>query len=163
MIRPFYYIPYNKSEAKKMLSERYNWRDYGGHHHESILTRYVIGVWLPKKFGIDKRKVTYSAQIRSGQLSRATALELLAEPAYSPELMQSDEEYIIKKLGFSREEFDAVWRAENRPHTFYPNYSFFYDSMRIVTEQIFKWVLPWKPMMFYKLQKEFGSAAGRQS
>jgi N-acetyl sugar amidotransferase len=154
MIRPFYYIPYNKSEAKKMLAERYHWRDYGGHHHESILTRYVIGVWLPKKFGIDKRKVTLSAQIRSGEINRDESLRLLAEPAYDTSLMASDEEYIIKKLGFSREEFDSIWRSENRQHTDYPNYSFFYNSMSSISEQVFRWILPWKPMMFYRLQKE---------
>jgi hypothetical protein len=154
MIRPFYYIPYNKSEAKRMLTERYNWRDYGGHHHESILTRYVIGVWLPKKFGIDKRKVTLSAQVRSGEISREESLRLLGEPAYDTALMASDEEYIIKKLGFSREEFDSIWRSENRQHTDYPNYSFFYNSMSSISEQVFRWILPWKPMMFYRLQKE---------
>jgi N-acetyl sugar amidotransferase len=149
MVRPFYFIKYNKAEAKKFLAEKYDWKDYGGHHHESIFTRYTIGVWLTQKFGIDKRKVTFSAYIRSGEMSRSEALRLLKEPAYDVKKMDDDKEYIIKKLGFTEAEFDAIWQGANRRNTDYPSYEFFYKTLKGAAVFIFKFILPWKPMMFY--------------
>ena len=149
-IRPFYFIPYNKSEVKKFLAKKYDWVDYGGHHHESVFTRYIIGVWLPEKFGIDKRKVTLSAYVRSGEMTRDEALKELQEPAYDPKLMQEDREYIMKKLGFSEAEFQKIWNAPNKQHQDYPSYKFFFTTMSKFAEFVFSFVMPWKPMMFYR-------------
>ena len=48
-IRPFYYLNYQKQTAKKELIEKYDWVDYGGHHHENLFTKFVMAYWLPKK------------------------------------------------------------------------------------------------------------------
>lgn len=149
MIRPFYFIPYNKAEAKELLKAKYDWQDYGGHHHESIFTRYIIGVWLPQKFNIDKRLVTLSAYVRSGEMNREKALQVLKEPAYSPEKMREDAEYIAKKLDFSPAEFEQIWRGQNKRHLDFPSYDFYYKTVKAFTVFLFKFILPWKPMMFY--------------
>ncbi len=150
MIRPFYYLPYIKSEAKKILQAQYDWTDYGGHHHESVFTRYIIGVWLPRKFAIDKRRVTYSALVRSRQISRDEALEALAHPPYDPELMKRDHEYVMKKLDFSEQDFAKIWALPNREHRDFPNYEVVFEKFARVGEFIFRFILPWKPLMFYR-------------
>ncbi|MBC7262124.1 MAG: N-acetyl sugar amidotransferase, partial [Chloroflexi bacterium] len=55
-VRLLNYVPYNKNEAKRILTEKYGWQDYGAKHYESVLTRFFQGYYLPTKFGIDKRK-----------------------------------------------------------------------------------------------------------
>jgi hypothetical protein len=90
-IRPFWYIHYSKMEARKIIEKELNWKYYGGHHHENIFTKYIIGVWLPQKFGIDKRKITLSAHIRTGEYTRNEVIELLKVPPYSIDQMKVDE------------------------------------------------------------------------
>jgi N-acetyl sugar amidotransferase len=63
MIRPLCYMDYSKQDARQLLEERFGWKDYGGHHYESIFTRFVHSYYLRTKFGIDKRKITLSAQV----------------------------------------------------------------------------------------------------
>lgn len=74
LLRPFFYLPYAKKDAKIFLKDHYNWEDYGGHHHENIYTKFIISYWLYEKFGIDKRKITYSAQVLSGEITRDEAI-----------------------------------------------------------------------------------------
>jgi N-acetyl sugar amidotransferase len=109
-------LPYNKEGAKKLLAQRYGWRDYGGKHYESVFTRFYQGCILPQKFNIDKRRAHLSNLICSGQMTRAAALEELNRPTYPPELQAEDKRYVAKKLGFSEEEFEAVLRLPNRRH-----------------------------------------------
>ena len=37
---------------------------------------------MPKKFGIDKRIITLSAQVLTGQITRDDALEMMKHPPY---------------------------------------------------------------------------------
>lgn len=39
-IRPFWYIEYDKEAAKKLLSEKFGWQWYGGHHLENRITNF---------------------------------------------------------------------------------------------------------------------------
>lgn len=153
MVRPFYYIQFNKKHAKKLISEKYGWKDYGGHHHENIFTRYIIGVWLNQKFGIDKRKVTLSAYIRNGEISRQDALKDLQQAPYQPKLMQSDHEYVAKKLGISLSEFNTIWANNNKTFRDYPSYYPFYEKVRWIANKILSRLLPFKPMMTYNIDK----------
>jgi N-acetyl sugar amidotransferase len=149
MVRPFYYLDYSKADAKKVIAEQYGWRDYGGHHHESIFTRYIIGVWLPSRFKIDKRKVTYSAAVRSGHMTRTEALQQLSRPPYDPKKMEEDKVYIAKKLLFSEDEFERLLQLPIKSHQDYPNYQTYITPLRSLLAFLFTWILPWKPMMLY--------------
>jgi N-acetyl sugar amidotransferase len=153
MVRPFYYIKYDKAEAKKFLSKTYGWVDYGGHHHESLYTKFVIAYWLTKKFGIDKRKVTFSALVRSGEMTREEALQKLSEPPYDPSQMEEDKEYVIKKLGLTEKEFIQIWNTPNKKFTDYPSYYPLYLKIKDTTKFVFKYILPFKPMVLYELEK----------
>jgi N-acetyl sugar amidotransferase len=153
MVRPFNYMQYDKSSAKELLVKEYDWKDYGGHHHESAFTKFAIAYWLPKKFGIDKRKITYSAQVRSGLISRDNALNLLSQPSYNLDLMEGDKDYVLKKLGISQNEYDEIWNAPNKSIYDYPSYLPLFNKYIKFAMKIFKYILPFKPMMGYELKK----------
>lgn len=115
------FIPYSKEMAIKTLGEKFGWRPYGYKHYESVFTKFYQGYILPQKFGVDKRRIHLSDLVRTGQMSRAAALKDLERPAYAPEELQADREYVLKKLGFSEEEFDRIMAMPPVPHTAYPN------------------------------------------
>ena len=123
-IRPYYFLDYQKQEAKKMLMDEYDWKDYGGHHHENLFTKFAMAYWLPEKFGIDKRKINLSAQVLSGALSRAEAMIRLSQPFAPKEELENTREYVMKKLELSPDEFATIWKSENKNAFDYPsNYS----------------------------------------
>lgn len=107
---------YNKIEAKRLMMEKFDWKDYGGKHYESVFTRFYQGYFLPVKFGIDKRKAHLSTLICAGQITREDALNELKEPTYDPLLQIQDIEYVCKKWGISRDEFDDVMARPIRKH-----------------------------------------------
>jgi N-acetyl sugar amidotransferase len=150
MVRPYYFISYDKDSAKRYLKENLNWSDYGGHHHESIFTKYAIGVWLPNKFSIDKRMISYSAQIRSGYLTRSKALGLLGQPACTEEEIKLDEEYLIKKLDISSELLRNIWERPVKGFEEYPSYYPFISRFSHFSKKLLTLILPWVPMMFFE-------------
>ncbi|MFT3748922.1 MAG: N-acetyl sugar amidotransferase [Agriterribacter sp.] len=107
---------YNKAEAQEILKQKFDWKDYGGKHFESVFTRFYQGYFLPVKFGIDKRRAHYSTLICSGQMSKKDALDKLKEPTYDLQLQQQDIEYVCKKWGISKEEFNKVMNMTVRSH-----------------------------------------------
>ncbi|MBF0625876.1 MAG: N-acetyl sugar amidotransferase [Magnetococcales bacterium] len=112
-----HWVPYHKAAVKQRIQEELGWRDYGGKHHESIFTRFYQGYILPTKFGVDKRKAHLSNLIFAGQLTKADALAELARPPCDPELLAQDLDFVVKKLGLTREEFDRIMATPPRPHT----------------------------------------------
>ncbi len=115
------YLDYHKQETKQLLAEKYGWEDYGGKHYESVYTRFYQGWILPHKFGYDKRRMHLSTLVCSGQMTRDQALAEIAAPAYPPEWVEPDKTFLVKKLGISREEFDAIMAAPRRRYRDYPN------------------------------------------
>lgn len=110
-------IDYNKVEVKDKLIKELGWRDYGGKHYESIFTRFYQGYILPVKFNIDKRQFHYSCLIQSGQISREEGLKAMEDPAYDPTLLNTDKEFVLKKLGFTETSFNEYMNAPIRKHS----------------------------------------------
>lgn len=110
---------YRRGEAVEILQREIGWRDYGGKHHESTFTRFYQTYVLPTKFRIDKRKPHLSALIRNGELSREQALTLLDEPLYPPGELLRERQFVLKKLGFTAEEFDRLMAEPPVPHRHY--------------------------------------------
>ena len=54
--------------------------------------------------------------ICSGQITREEALEELKKPLYNEKELLQDKEYVIKKLGFTAEEFEDLMSQESRAH-----------------------------------------------
>lgn len=122
VIKPLYYLPYVKKDVKNLLEKELEWTDYGASHHESVYTRFVQGYLLPKKFGIDKRKIHYSALIRSDQMAREEALTRLRSPACSDDMVKEDIQYLCNKFGITLKEFNEIIRSEPRPQSEFDSY-----------------------------------------
>lgn len=110
------YVPYNKQAVKEVIKKELDWRDYGGKHYESIFTKFYQAYILPEKFKIDKRKAHLSTLICSGQMTRDEAMAELEKPLYDPADLKQDMEYVLKKLGLTAQEFDAIMKTPPRPH-----------------------------------------------
>ena len=130
MVSILNYIDYDKDDAMETLTRKLHWEYYGGKHYESNYTKNYQGVILPKKFNIDKRKLHLSALILSKQLSRKDALRNLENLKYPIDQLKFDTEYVIKKLGLDKNEFDKIM-SEN-PKTFleYPNNYLMHSYLR---------------------------------
>lgn len=119
-IRLLYYLPYNEKQVLETLSNELDWKNYGSKHFESTYTTFYQSYILTRKFNIDKRKIHYSALIRSGQLSREKALELLQKDTFEGGLEMI--EYNIKKLGLSSKEFENIMKSPVKSFKNYPSY-----------------------------------------
>lgn len=120
-IKPLNYLDYNKAEAKRIIGEELEWRDYGGKHYESVFTKFYQAYILPYKFHIDKRKPHLSTLIFSGQTTKEKALSELEAPLYDPTELSSEKEYVIKKLGLSEESFEALMKRPRVEHSVFGN------------------------------------------
>jgi len=123
------YFPYNKVEALELLQREYGYKPYPYKHYESIFTRFYQGYILPKKFGYDKRKVHLSTLIMSGQMTRVEAMKLLEDPPYpDPRQEEQDRLLVIKRLGFSEEDFNRYISAAGVPHQEYGSEKIVWDA-----------------------------------
>lgn len=128
------YIDYNKEAIRTDLKELYNWESYAGKHHESRITAFWQGYVMPSKYNMDYRRATYSSQICAGQMSRATAIELLAAPPYGNASVAEQTKYISKKFGISVNEMDRYLSLPPKTYKDFPNQykmiRFIFDSYR---------------------------------
>ncbi len=112
-------INFNKSSAMTTLKREFNWEYYGGKHYESIFTKFYQAYILPQKFNVDKRKAHLSALIRAGELSKNEANVLIAEPLYNTLELENDRDFVIKKLGFTSDEFEKIMSEKPVKHDHY--------------------------------------------
>jgi N-acetyl sugar amidotransferase len=119
LMRPLDYVPYHKEEAMQLLVGKFGYQAYPQKHFESRFTRFYESYWLPQRFGYDTRKVQYSSLILTGQMTRDEALEKLKQPAYDPENIHQDFEFVANKLGISSEELQSYM---DMPKKTFPDY-----------------------------------------
>jgi len=153
MIPPFNFIEYDKQSAQEFLIKNYNWQYYGEHHHENLFTKWAIGYWMFEKFNIDKRIITYSAQILSGKITRNEALDILKKKPYDEILIEEDINYVLKKLSISNEEFNKIWNSENKSFLDYPSYYRILRKFIKIILPIIKHIVPVKPKIFYEIEQ----------
>lgn len=127
LIRPLDYIPYNKDKAMQELVDKFGYQKYPQKHFESRFTRFYEAYWLPEKFGYDTRKVQFSSLILTNQMTREQALEELKKPAYDPDTIHQDFEYIATKLGITVEELQSYMDAPNRTYKDYKSQENIYN------------------------------------
>jgi N-acetyl sugar amidotransferase len=151
-IYPFYFLEYNKNLAQEFLISNYGWQYYGGHHFENIFTRFVMSYWLYEKFGIDKRKITLSAQVLSGEINRESALESIMEIPYNKDEIDGVLNYLTKKLDLTRDEFDIQFQSPNHSFHDYPSYNYIFNTMSRVANPILKLIFSNKPQSLYKAE-----------
>ncbi len=127
LTRPLDFMIYNKEEATQFLEKKFNYQRYPQKHFESRFTRFYESYWLAEKFGFDTRKVQYSSLILTGQMTRDEAIEQLQLPAYDPETIDEDFEYIANKLGITVDELQGYFDAPNKTYKSYKNQQSLYD------------------------------------
>lgn len=112
-------VPYSKTEAIDLLAREFGWEYYGGKHFESRFTKYFQSVYLPRKFGFDKRRAHLSCLVLNGEMTREQALEELAAPPYPEDQQREDEAYILKKLDIDPAEWQRILNAPPTPDDAY--------------------------------------------
>lgn len=124
------YLEYKKSEAINILKDELGWRPYGGKHFESVYTRFYQGYILKHKFGFDKKRAHLANLVLSHDMSRSQALEEIAKEDYiGTQLYNEDREFVIKKLGLTKDQFEAIMNLPVKTHYDYPNNSWLLESM----------------------------------
>lgn len=121
VVRPLNYRPYIKKEALQLLESMYGWKPYPQKHFESRFTKFYESYWLPERFGFDTRRVQYSSLILTGQMAREDALKELDKPAYNPETIEQEFDYIATKLGISVAELQGYFHMPKRFYWDYKN------------------------------------------
>jgi N-acetyl sugar amidotransferase len=114
-------IPYSKDQAVRELSAQFNWRDYGGKHRESQFTSFHQHVYLPNRFGIDKRKAHLSSLIVSKQISRHMAMDELRKDALSNLEKKQLVAYVASKLDISESKLEEYSNMPYVDHLVYKN------------------------------------------
>ncbi|HTA62692.1 MAG TPA: N-acetyl sugar amidotransferase [Bacteroidia bacterium] len=135
-IRPYWYLDYNKEDAKKLLKEKYGWQDYGGHHLENRMTAFSHSVYFPQKFDIDYRNNTLSAKVRNGKMNREEAIKEYYETP--PFIEEGLVDYIKKRMNFSDEEFEKVMKAKPKYWYEYPTYKKRFERLRPLFKILYK-------------------------
>lgn len=126
-IRPLYYMDYDKEAAKKLLTEKYGWQWYGGHHLENRFTAFYHSYFLPTRWNIDFRIAGYSAYCRNGWMTREEAFRLMDEP---PHIEAGLVDFVKKRLGFSEEEFERLMTMPKKTYKDYVTYKKTFERMR---------------------------------
>ncbi len=137
-ILPLNYIKYSYDMVEKILKDEVDWNYYGGHHHESLLTKFVVSSYLPKKFNIDRRLTSYSAMVRARLISKADAKKILLEKPISKKDEINLQEYILEKLDLSKEEFDRIMKMKNKNFRDFKTYYNFFRFFKIPVKILYK-------------------------
>ena len=143
-IRPFWYLDYNKEEAKRFLEKEYDWKYCGGHHLENRMTAYFHGVYAPKKFDSDFRNNTLSALARLGTISRSDAWKEYNTP---PKIESGLVEYFKKRLDISDDEYESVMSDNPKAWYEFPTSKKRFEALRPLFYLLAKANLV--PMSFY--------------
>jgi len=143
-IRPFWYINYNKQEAKDFLRKEYGWEYYGGHHLENRMTAFCHSFYFPNKFKVDYRNNTLSAEVRNKKTSREEALRIYNTPPYLEENLL---DFFKKRLSLSDKEFESIMNQPLRYWYEFPTYKKRFERLRPLFFLLAKTNLV--PMSFY--------------
>lgn len=116
------FFNYDKKKVVEELVRIISFKPYPYKHYESVFTRFYQGFILPRKFGVDKRRVHLSSLILTGQMNREEAISLLEELPYPNEdELNSDIEYFLKKMGWSKKQLDDYLKRTPKSHEDYPS------------------------------------------
>lgn len=151
-ILPLNYIEYSYDKVEEVLKKELGWVHYGGHHHESLLTKFVVSSYLPKKFNIDRRMTSLSAMVRSNKMTKLEAKKILHT---KPETVDEDNlrEYILGKLDISQEEFKKSFKEKNKNFRDFKTYYNIFKYFKYPIKALYK--LNFIPKLLYL--RYFGS------
>ena len=105
--------PQGKFMIDQILKNELNWKYYGGHHHESLLTKFIVSIYLPQKFNIDRRITGLSAMVRSGKIQKIEAEKILN---VRPKIVDEEKltKYILEKLDLTKIQYNHIMYQKNK-------------------------------------------------
>lgn len=109
IVQPLDLIPYVKKDILDFLIKEYNYEPYTQKHFESLMTKFIEGYWLPKRFGFDVRIHQLSSLILTKQMTRDEALKIVSQPPITEE--EGNEMFleISKKLKITAQELRSYF------------------------------------------------------
>lgn len=139
-----YYVDYQRDRAQQVIEEKCGWVDTGAHYFDDLYQSLMTYV-LRKKFGIDRRIFNYSALVRSGQMTRESALEKVGKVS-----VIEDEKVItlcIKRLGLSQEDFEKLMAVPPKTFRDYRSNYFLIRCSKLIIKAMCK--VGWLPSSVY--------------
>ena len=137
-VLPLNYINYSYDYVQQVLEKELGWMYYGGHHHESLLTKFVVSYYLPRKFNIDRRLTSYSAMVRSDIISKKDAKDILGKEIINKKEEEELKNYILQKLDISDLKFKEIFEKKNLNFrnfkTYYQVFKYFKYPIKILAE-----------------------------
>ncbi len=111
-ITPLNFVSFTKKEMVETLSNEYGYVPYGQKHFEDLLTKFLEGWWMPKKFGHDIRRAQLSSLVVTEQMAREEALKILEEPPVSEEEGMEMFKEVARRLEITE---DELWHFYELP------------------------------------------------
>lgn len=137
-ILPLNYLQYSYDKVEKILNDEIGWAYYGGHHHESLLTKFVVSSYLPKKFNIDRRLTSYSAMVRSKLISKSKAKNIILKKSISKDEEDKLTDYILNKLDLTNDQYKEILENKNvnfrNFKTYYSTYRYFKFPIKLLSD-----------------------------
>ena len=121
VFKPLNLVPFIKSDAEKLLIDKFGWEPFQHKHHESRFTRFYEDYWLPRKFGFQKRRAHFSSLILTGQMTRNEALLRISKPELSDDFLEKEFEYVADKLDLKLSELRSIFEGDNLTFHNYKN------------------------------------------
>lgn len=108
-LKPLNLVEFTKKEMVDTLVKEYGYEPYGQKHFEDLLTKFLEGYWMPKRFGHDIRRAQLSSLVVTGQMTREEALKILEQPPITEEEGQAMFKEVAKRLEISEEELQKFF------------------------------------------------------
>ncbi|HOS45738.1 MAG TPA: N-acetyl sugar amidotransferase [Smithellaceae bacterium] len=121
------YIPYIKKDAETLLKKEYGFTPYPQKHFESIMTKFIEGYWLPKRFGYDVRRAQFSSLILTKQMSREEALDRLALPPIPEDEAKALFNQVAQMLEVSPDELQSYFAMPLKTYRDYKHQGYLFD------------------------------------
>lgn len=108
-LNPLDLFPFTRKEMIETLQREYDYVPYGQKHFEDLITKFLEGYWLPKKWGYDIRRTWLSSLVMTGQMTREEALKELEQPPITEEEGKEMFTEVAKKLEISEAELQSYF------------------------------------------------------
>lgn len=108
-LKPLNLVEFTKKEMVDTLVKEYGYEPYGQKHFEDLLTKFLEGYWMPKRFGHDIRRAQLSSLVVTGQMTREEALKILEQPPVTEEEGKEMFKEVARRLEISEEELQKYF------------------------------------------------------
>ena len=108
-LKPLNLVEFTRKDMVDTLVKEYGYEPYGQKHFEDLLTKFLEGYWMPKRFGHDIRRAQLSSLVVTGQMKREEALKILEQPPITEEEGKALFKEVAQKLEISEEELQKFF------------------------------------------------------